>query len=69
MLTLTHSVEVNHCASALEEHPAPHRQTACLQARLSHPKPMSEPQEVRMCTHIDTNACAQTRAGNKTWQE
>lgn len=62
------SVEVNHGASAVGEHPAPHR-WACLQARLSHPKPMSEPQEMRMRAHIDRDKCKHTRTGNKTWGE
>lgn len=63
-----HSVEANHCASAVEEHPAPHR-WACLQACLSHPKPMSEPQEMRMRAHTDRDKCTHTRTGNKTWGE
>lgn len=47
-----HSVYVNYGTSAAEEHPAQHV-LASLQPRLSHPKPMSEPQEIRLCTHID----------------
>lgn len=63
--TLTRT-QLNHYASAVEEHPAPHR-LACSQACLSHSKPMSEPQEIRKTrTHINIDSCVHTRTRNKT---